>query len=97
MKELTKEKQLHAYFYYFTFKGEDKLNRFFVIAHNRKESAHIFRICATAKRFYHLIESGVYVKIAPKSKINNSLVDRENYEMQFETLKELLKEGEHND
>ena len=90
---MTKEKQFHAYFIYFTFKGGDKLNRFFVIAHNRKESAHIFRIWATAKRFYHLIESGVYVKIAPKSKINNSLVDKEHYDKQFEILKELLKEN----
>ena len=90
---MTKEKQFHAYFIYFTIKGEDKLNRFFVIAHNRKESAHIFRIWATAKRFYHLIESGVYVKIAPKSKINNSLVDKEHYDKQFEILKELLKEN----
>ena len=90
---MTKEKQLHAYFIYFTYKGEDKLNRFFVIAHNRKESAHIFRIWATAKRFYHLIESGVYVKIAPKSKINNSLVDKEHYDKQFEILKELLKDN----
>ena len=88
---MTKEKQFHAYFIYFTFKGEDKLNRFFVIARNRKESAHIFRIWATAKRFYHLIEAGVYVKIAPKSKINNSLVDKEHYDKQFEILKELLK------
>ena len=69
------------------------MNRFFVIAYNRKESAHIFRIWATAKRFYHLIESGVYVKIAPKSKINNSLVDKEHYDKQFEILKELLKEN----
>lgn len=89
---MTKEKQFHAYFIYFTFKGEEDLNRFFVIAHNKKESAHIFRIWATAKRFYHLIEEGVYVKIAPKSKINNSLVDKEHYDKQFEILKELLKE-----
>ena len=90
---MTKEKQFHAYFSQFTCKGEDKLNRFFVIAYNRKESAHIYRIWATAKRFYHLIESGVYVKIAPKSKINNSLVDKEHYDKQFEILKELLKEN----
>lgn len=87
---MTEEKQFRAYFIYFTFKGEDKLNRFFVIAHNRKESAHIFRMWATAKRFYHLIEAGAYAKIAPKSKINNSLVDKEHYYKQFETLKELL-------
>ena len=88
---MIKEKQFHAYFIYFKFKGNDSdLNRFFVIAHNRKESAHIFRIWATAKRFYHLIEAGAYVKIAPKSKINNSLVDKEHYDKQFEILKELL-------
>lgn len=90
---MTKEKQLHAYFIYFTFKGKDDLNRFFVIAYNRKEACHIFRIWATAKRFYHLIGGGVYIKIAPKSKINNSLVDKEHYDEQFKILKELLKEN----
>lgn len=89
---MTKEKQFHAYFIYFTFKGEDKLNRFFVIAYNRKESAHIFRIWATAKGFYDQIKE-VYVKIALKSKINYSLVNRERYEKQFEKLKELLVLG----
>lgn len=97
MKELTKEKRLHAYFVYFRFKGEDDLNQFFLLAHNRKEAAHIFRVWATAKRFYHRIEADIYIKIAPTSKIRSSVIDREHYDIQFETLKELLKEGEHND
>ena len=90
---MTKEKQLHAYFIYYKIKGNDNdLNRFFVIAYDRKSAFKIFSIWATIKRFYHQIKEP-YVKIAPKSKINNSLVDREHYDMQFETLKELLKEN----
>lgn len=96
MTELTEEKKLHAYFIYFSFKGDDELKRFFIIAYNRKSANHIFRIWATAKGIYNQIK-GVYVKLAPKSKINNSLVDREHYDKQFEILKELIKEGEHND
>ena len=96
MNELTKEKQLHAYFIYYTFKGEDDLKRFFVVAYNRKTAAHIFRVWATAKGFYHQIKEP-YVKIAPKSKINNYLVDREHYDRQIEALRELFKEGEHHD
>ena len=89
---MTKEKGLHAYFVYFRFKGEDTLNEFFVLACNRKEAAHIFRVWATAKRFYHRIEAGVYIKIAPISKMRSCIIDREHYDVQFETLKELFKE-----
>lgn len=96
MKELTKEKQLHAYFIYFSFKGDDVLKRFFVVAYNRKTAAHIFRVWATAKGIYNQIKE-VYIKIASKSNINNSLVDKEHYDKQFEILKELLKEGEYHD
>ena len=96
MEALTKEKQLHAYFIYFTFKGDDELKRLFIIAYNRKSANHIFRIWATAKGIYDQIKE-VYVKIAPKSKINYSLVDREHYDKQIEILRALFKEGEHND
>lgn len=95
MEEITKEKQLHAYFIYFTFKG-DELKRFFIIAYNRKSANHIFRIWATAKGIYDQIKE-VYVKIAPKSKTNYSLVDREHYDKQFEILRALFKEGEYHD
>ena len=97
MKELTKEKQLHAYFIYYTFKGEDDLKRFFVVAYNRKTAAHIFRVWATAKGFYHQIKLGFYIKIVPKSKINKYLVLREHYDKQIEALRELFKKGEQND
>ena len=97
MEELNKEKRLRAYFVYFRFKGEDDLNSFFVLAYNRKAAAHIFRVWATAKRFYHRIEAGIYIKNAPISKMRSCIVDREHYDVQFEILKELLKEGEHND
>ena len=97
MKEPTKEKQLHAYFIYYTFKGEDALNRFFVVAYNRKTAAHIFRVWATAKGFYHRIKAGIYLKIVPKSKRNRYLVMREHYDKQIEALREVFKEGEHHD
>lgn len=96
MTELTKEKQLHAYFIYFTFKEDDELKRLFIIAYSRKSAYQIFRIWATAKGIYDQIKD-VYVKIAPKSKINWSLVDREHYEKQIKILRALFKEGEHND
>lgn len=96
MEEITKEKQLHAYFIYFTFKGDDELKRFFIIAYNRKSANHIFRIWATEKGIYDQIKE-VYVKIAPKSKINYSFVDREHYDKQFEILRALFKEGELHD
>ena len=92
MNELTKEKQLHAYFIYFRFKSDDELKRFFVLAYNRKEASHIFRVWATAKGIYDQIKD-VYVKIAPKSKINNSLIDKEHYDKQVEILRALFKEG----
>ena len=95
MKELTKEKQLHGYFIYFRLKGNDELKRVFIIAYNRKSLNHIFRIWATAKGIYDQIKEA-YVKLAPKSKINNSLLDREHYDKQFETLKELFKKGTNN-
>lgn len=97
MEELTKEKQLHAYFIYFTFKGEDDLKRFFVVAYSRKAAAHIFRVWATAKGFYHRIEADLNIKIVPKSKRNRYLLMREQYDKQIEALKELFKEGEHHD
>lgn len=96
MSELAKENKLHAYFIYFTFKGDDVLKRFFIIAYNRKSANHIFRIWATAKGIYNQIKE-VYVKIAPKAKINYSLVDKEHYDKQIEILRELFKEGEQND
>ena len=97
MKELTKEKQLHAYFIYFTFEGEEDLKRFFVVAYNRKEATHIFRVWATAKGFYHRIKADIYLKLQPKSKRNRYLIMREHYDKQIEALKELFKEGEHHD
>ena len=97
MKEITKEKQLHAYFIYYTFKGEDDLKRFFVVAYNRKTAAHIFRVWATAKGFYHRIKAGIYLKIALKSRRNRYSLMREQYDKQIEALRELFKEGEHHD
>ena len=97
MKELTKEKQLHAYYIYFSFEGEDDLKRFFVVAYNRKTASHIFRVWATAKGFYHRIKADIYLKIVPKSKINKYLLLREQYDKQIESLRELFKEGEHHD
>ena len=94
MKEPIKEKQLHGYFIYFRLKGNDELKRVFIIACNRKSLNHIFRLWATAKGIYDQIK-GAYVKLAPKSKVN-ILLDREHYDKQFETLKELFKKGANN-